>query len=101
MRDWMQNLRRSYGEYRLERRSPRLVVEELEARCLLAGGFTEFPVPTASAAPAGITDGPDGALWFTEPDSDGMPHKIGRITTGGTITEFNGITPFSGPNAIT
>ena len=32
--------------------------------------------------PAGITAGPDGALWFTNRDS------IGRITTGGTVTSF-------------
>jgi len=28
--------------------------------------------------------GPDGAMWFTELFGD----KIGRITTGGTLTEY-------------
>jgi virginiamycin B lyase len=44
----------------------------------------EFTVPTANSRPGGITVGPDGALWFTEENG----HKIGRITTGGSITEF-------------
>ena len=35
-------------------------------------------------APTGITAGPDGNLWFTNNLSD----EIGRITPGGTITEF-------------
>ena len=35
-------------------------------------------------APHGITAGPDDALWFTEITGN----KIGRITTGGTITEY-------------
>ena len=49
-----------------------------------ARAVTEFPIPTASSFPEGITAGPDGALWFTEFGAD----KIGRITTGGIITEF-------------
>jgi hypothetical protein len=28
--------------------------------------FTEFPVTTLGAGPAGITSGPDGNVWFTE-----------------------------------
>jgi hypothetical protein len=43
-----------------------------------------------------ITAGPDGALWFAETGSG----KIGRITTGGTITEFPFFAP-STPNNIT
>src|SRR5688572_9346223 len=35
------------------------------------------------AKPTGITAGP-GGLWFTENGKD----RIGRITTGGSITEF-------------
>jgi streptogramin lyase len=58
--------------------------------------YTEFPIPTASSQPYGITAGPDGALWFTE----ALGNKIGRITTAGTITEFP-ITPGSGPTGIT
>ena len=32
----------------------------------------------------GITAGPDGNLWFTEPNAN----QIGRITPAGAITEF-------------
>lgn len=58
----------------------------------VCGVFTEFPVPADGSPPVAITDGPDGALWFTEGDAN----KIGRITTSGTITEFttSGV-PFS------
>jgi streptogramin lyase len=31
-------------------------------------------------APEGITAGPDGSLWFTQPDDN----AIGRITTAAT-----------------
>src|SRR5438132_14254382 len=30
-----------------------------------AGTITEFPTPTGSGDPIGITAGPDGNLWFT------------------------------------
>ena len=52
-----------------------------------AGTITEFPVPSGGG-PLFITAGPDGNLWFTEAASN-----IGRITTGGTITEFPLSTP--------
>src|SRR4051812_38841818 len=29
---------------------------------------TEFPIPTADSRPDGITRGPDGNLWFAEPE---------------------------------
>ncbi len=45
--------------------------------------ITEFPLPTPLSQPLGITPGPDGALWFTEGG-----HRIGRISTNGTIAEF-------------
>jgi streptogramin lyase len=32
----------------------------------VTGTVTEFPVPTASSSPFGITGGPDGNVWFTE-----------------------------------
>jgi streptogramin lyase len=62
-----------------------------------AGGFGEFPVPTANSVPFVITAGPDGALWFTE----NRANKIGRITTAGVITEFPVPTADSGPFGIT
>ncbi len=43
----------------------------------------EYKIPSADSAPLGIVAGPDGALWFGE-----SVGKIGRITTGGSITEF-------------
>ncbi len=49
-----------------------------------AGTITEFPVPIAGSEPWGITLGPDGKMWFTDPGAN----KIGRITTSGTVTEF-------------
>ena len=49
-----------------------------------AAQITEFSIPTEGSSPFGIAAGPDGNLWFTEERSK----KIGRITTGGTITEF-------------
>jgi virginiamycin B lyase len=47
-----------------------------------AGTITEYPIPTKSSYPQGITAGPDGNLWFAESNKD----KIARITTDGTIT---------------
>src|SRR5258707_1434524 len=51
--------------------------------------FNEFPVPTANSQPAGITAGPDGALWFTERAAN----KIGRITTACVVTKQFPIPP--------
>jgi virginiamycin B lyase len=45
----------------------------------------EYPIPTTNSSPSGITAGPDGALWFTEFNS--TSNGIGRITTGGVITQ--------------
>jgi Planctomycete extracellular len=80
---------REYGS-----RSRRLNMETLEDRRLLAGVIAEYPIPTPSSFPAGITAGPDGNLWFTE----GFANKIGRITTSGAVTEFP---TSSGPSGIT
>ena len=56
--------------------------------------FREFPISPGSA-PHGIAAGPDGALWFTEYAGN----RIGRITTGGSVTEFT--VPSGGPDHIT
>src|ERR1035437_991317 len=45
---------------------------------------TEFPLPTSASGPNGIARGPDGALWFAEY----AVHKIGRVTTSGSVTEY-------------
>jgi len=42
-----------------------------------------YSVARANSYPGGITVGPDGALWFSQVFS------IGRITTAGTITEYD------------
>lgn len=51
----------------------------------LCGVFTEYSIPVAGGEPSGITVGSDGALWFAEP----CAQEIGRITTGGSMTEIN------------
>jgi streptogramin lyase len=64
-----------------------------------AGVVTEFSTVNNvfTSAPADITTGPDGNLWFTESDSD----RISRITPGGSITSFAGLTFSAGPAFIT
>jgi streptogramin lyase len=64
-------------------------------RITTGGVVTAFPVPAISGSLMGITAGPDGNLWFTEPG------KIGRITTCGAVTEFPIPTVSGGPAAIT
>lgn len=48
----------------------------------LAGQITEYPLPNPNT-PLEIVAGPDGALWFTE-----LGGRIGRLTTGGSFTDF-------------
>ncbi len=55
------------------------------------GTITSFSLPTAASHPEGITKGPDGNLWFTEYNGN----QIGRITPGGTITEFPFLMPLA------
>jgi parallel beta-helix repeat protein len=57
--------------------------------------FQEFPVPGATGrSPGGITQGPDGRMWFTQLDEK----KVGAISTTGTIQQFE---VASGPTGIT
>lgn len=51
------------------------------ARITITGKISEFPL-SVGAYPGGIALGSDGALWFTE------SKKVGRITAGGKIVEF-------------
>jgi streptogramin lyase len=73
-------------------------VTALESRWL-PSTITEFPLPPLTFNPiistAGITAGPDGNVWFTEPATG----VVGRITPAGQVTEFP--TPVSNPGAIT
>jgi streptogramin lyase len=68
------------------------------AQITTGGIITEYP--GAGGAPSSIAAGGDGALWFTE--SDLGANAIGRITTGGTVTNhFPVPTPGSEPSDIT
>ncbi len=59
--------------------------------------IVEYTIPTASSAPAGMTPGPDGALWFIENGGN----NVGRMTPDGGVTNEYAIpTASSAPNAI-
>ena len=90
--------RRAHSPAHRARTRAWLRLEEMEDRCLLTT-ITEFPTPTASSDPRGITAGPDGNLWFTELNSD----KIGTINPAThAITEFQAPTgPDAEPQGIT
>jgi len=64
---------------------------------MVCGVVTMFPV-TGVGANGGdrIAAGPDGALWFTELANS----KIGRITTGGSVSEYTIPTTDSHPRGI-
>jgi virginiamycin B lyase len=87
----------------LRRRFSRVAVTFLATIGLLAAPFAAItPAATAQAVPPNskpwnIATGSDGALWFTELDAN----KIGRITTGGTITEYTVPTANAAPYGIT
>jgi streptogramin lyase len=67
------------------------------ARMTPTGTVTELS-RGITGEPDQITLGPDGNLWFTEPEAN----RIGRITPRGKVTEFSeGITPGARPFAIT
>ena len=59
-----------------------------------SGTLSDFTIPPiddyTSSAPYSITEGPDGALWFTEVKAGATAASgyIGRITTDGSITEY-------------
>lgn len=73
-----------------------LLISLTTAASAQSATIAEYPVPIGSY-PNGITAGPDGALWFAEQGSN----KIGRITTGGVLTEYPIPTSNSNPDAIT
>jgi hypothetical protein len=60
-----------------------------------AGTIPDDSLPPQPHA-AGISAGPDGALWYTARGSN----AIGRVTTGGVVTTFVLPTATAGPSAI-
>ena len=65
-----------------------------------SGAIKEFgpPATEPNMAPAEITVGPDGNLWFL----DAATPAIGRITPAGVITEFtSGLLPGAMPETLT
>ena len=78
-------------------------------RITTAGQGHFFPLDTSSLD---VTTGPDGALWFTNacllpvqpagvvPPPCG-PTGLGRVTTGGELTQFVDIGPEADPRSIT
>jgi virginiamycin B lyase len=69
------------------------------AKVAKEGHVTEFSAGISrGASPLGITAGPDGNVWFTEPERN----RIGRITPKGKVTQFSaGISPPARPDGIT
>ncbi|HEX3582005.1 MAG TPA: hypothetical protein VH087_09610 [Thermoanaerobaculia bacterium] len=51
------------------------------------GVVTEYSITTAASSAVAIVAGPDGALWFSW--STSTAGEIGRITTSGTMTQFD------------
>ena len=60
------------------------------------GTYSNFMLP-GSANSTGVTLGPDNNVWFTDQGTN----AIGRITTGGSVSEFTISTPNSMPQDIT
>jgi streptogramin lyase len=72
------------------------VLDDLIHKITLSGGVTTFSVGTTSATAPSIATGPDGNVYFTEPDAN----QIGRITPAGAISLFTVPTTGSQPTAI-
>ena len=60
-----------------------------------SGIVTEYPLPNSGEQPYGITAGPDGNIWFTV-----LSGNIGKITMGGTVTEYTCHIPSTGGGCI-
>jgi len=64
-------------------------------RLSVTGVYTEFPLSPESL-PDNSATGPDGALWFTDQETN----QVSRITTSSAITGFYLLTPDSRPFGI-
>lgn len=85
----------------MRKRTGRLLSATLAAGLVLSMGgaalaapptraLKQFRVPTANSDPRDITNGADGARWFTEgTEFTGAPANIGRVTPAGAVTEFS------------
>src|SRR5258707_14559085 len=92
MHGWLRGLRwvrAQPSSHKVDRSRP--AVEFLEDRRLLASPISEFPIPSTlpAASPYGITNGPDGNLWFTEQGLAGANQQIGQVTTAAAFQVFN------------
>src|SRR3989441_1876641 len=67
------------------RAQPPAITDSTVTGSSCAPTFTRFAVPTPGSEPFKIMTGADGNLWFTEFTAD----KIGKSTTGGTMTEYD------------
>jgi virginiamycin B lyase len=54
--------------------------------------MTEYPIPSGRSSDF-ITAGPDGNVWFTE----AYGNMVGRITPGGSVSEYAVPTLFASP----
>jgi virginiamycin B lyase len=102
--NWFLSLFRGARGTKVRRQRPgprrarrRLAVEYLEDRCVPSTVTELAPLPTAHAAPTGLTRAPDGSLWFTERGAN----KVGRLAPNGTLTEYAVPTANSAPEQIT
>ena len=83
---------------RKRRKSRCLSLEPLETRRLLAVTVDIYPLLTKTFNPIGVTDGPDGNIWFTEP----YTNSVGFINPSThAVAEFALSTTSSGPLFIT
>ncbi|HXB67737.1 MAG TPA: hypothetical protein VNY05_05810 [Candidatus Acidoferrales bacterium] len=85
------------GGWKLARRLPFCLLLTCSSAAFGQISTREFLIPGAASSQFNeITSGPDGNLWFTENSNN----KIGRMTTGGVVTEFALATPNSFPRGI-
>jgi virginiamycin B lyase len=73
-----------YGFARVSRASFRMGIGRITTTGMISEFLLPVPSPSGCHVMFGITAGPDGALWFTEPQDN----KIGRITTTGELSEY-------------